>query len=170
MSALRYCKQVFLMALPGVRVVLVSVIWEVGLWKSLRKRWRGATSFLASCLPPSATTLFLPRSTRTHSISSGDIWATFCYCLHMRTLMVFIKKSFTFIEQLSLQMPFAFTSLWTYPTSSIVKSEARFSSCGWDFLIGYIFHFSLLLFSFLCSMTLIYLTMRKNKEAAGVIM
>lgn len=168
MSTLLYYEQVFLMAMPGVRVVLVSVIWEFGLWKSLRKCWRGETPFLASVWltpPPGATTHFLPRSTRTHSIFSGDIWATFCYCLHMRTIMVFIKKLSIHWAVLPLN-PFCLycSSLWTNPISFVVKwvSEGRFLSSGWKFLTGYIFHFSFLMFSFLRSMTLICLTKRRK--------
>lgn len=161
------CKQVFLMALPGVRVVLVSVIWKVGLWNSLRKRWRGATPFLASVVPPLlATTLFLPRSTRTHSISSGDVWATFCDCLHMRAVMSFLEKLCIHSAVFPLNaICLYYTSLWSHPTSSLVKREGRFPSSSLKCLIGYTFHFSFLLFSFLSCMTLICLTAGGNSSS-----
>lgn len=93
MPALLYCKQGFLMALPGVRVVLLSVIWEVGL-QVVEETQPHALPLSPQPNPHpnpnllSATTLFLPRSSRTHSRYLGHslLW------LHMRRLMFFIKK------------------------------------------------------------------------------
>lgn len=54
------------MALPGVRIVLNTLLWEAGLWKFLRKLF--SVCFI---LPPTpfATTVFLPHG-RKHSLFS----------------------------------------------------------------------------------------------------